>query len=148
MEAGRLNALKDISKCTRATYINWHEVDQPGFEQVPGNHDVSRYRVSSNAHGQPDLEPEIADIILGSELTYVEKNVAPLMRVVKKYLKPNGVFYHVVSDDRTVRHAQRMSPTPRSPGIDRFTSGSVFLFEKDGRGWMGMPREARAPAHH
>jgi len=80
MDGGRLNATKDISKCTTAAYLNWHEIDQPGFDQ-------------------PELE--LADIMLGSELTYMEKNVDPLIRVVKKYLKPDGVFYHVLSDDRT-----------------------------------------------
>lgn len=113
MEAGRLNALKDISKCTRATYVNWHEVDQPGFDQ-------------------PDLEPGFADIILGSELTYMEKNVDPLIRVVKKYLKPDGVFYHVVSDDRTVRlfHASMCSPANEGhQGV------STFLQKMEADGW-------------
>jgi len=80
MDGGRLNGTKDLSKCTTAMYLNWHEIDQPGFNQ-------------------PDLEQ--VDIILGSELTYVESNVVPLIRVVKKYLKQDGVFYHVLSDDRT-----------------------------------------------
>ncbi len=51
-------------------------------------------------HAKPQIEP--ADIVVGSELTYLEKNVDPLINVLKRYMKPNGVFYEVLSDDRTV----------------------------------------------
>lgn len=40
------------------------------------------------------------DIILGAELTYNCASVDALAAVVAKYLKPDGVFYEVLSDDR------------------------------------------------
>src|SRR5690606_24539521 len=90
-------------------------------------------------------ELELADIMLGSELTYMEKNVDPLIRVVKKYLKPDGVFYHVLSDDRTVRPPlQRLVvlPTMASGALlgltvrRAFMQGvSTFLRKMEEDGW-------------
>ncbi len=150
MDGGRLNATKDISKCTTAAYLNWHEIDQPGFDQVllhvgshSNTHPLTLTRGLANNTSQPELE--LADIMLGSELTYMEKNVDPLIRVVKKYLKPDGVFYHVLSDDRTVRPPlQRLVvlPTMASgalPGLTvrrAFMQGvSTFLRKMEEDGW-------------
>lgn len=47
---------------------------------------------------QPPIDP--VDIIIGSELTYNLLSCASLAAVVNKYLKRNGVFYEVLSDDR------------------------------------------------
>jgi SAM-dependent methyltransferase len=46
----------------------------------------------------PRIEP--VDIIIGSELTYNLLSCASLARVIHKYLRPSGVFYEVLSDDR------------------------------------------------
>ncbi|PRP77298.1 hypothetical protein PROFUN_05543 [Planoprotostelium fungivorum] len=43
---------------------------------------------------------EAADILMGSELTYSDLSVDALIKVIKKYMKPDGVFYEVLSDDR------------------------------------------------
>lgn len=45
-----------------------------------------------------DIPP--VDVIIGSELTYSPANVYNLISVIKKYLKPDGVFYEILSDDR------------------------------------------------
>jgi hypothetical protein len=116
MDGGRLNATKDISKCTTAAYLNWHEIDQPGFDQVLLHVGTQHSPPRTDAWlvvWPPQPELELADIMLGSELTYMEKNVDPLIRVVKKYLKPDGVFYHVLSDDRTVRSPHNASSCHR-----------------------------------
>jgi hypothetical protein len=76
---------------------------------------------------QPELE--LADIMLGSELTYMEKNVDPLIRVVKKYLKPDGVFYHVLSDDRTVRQPD-FNPSRASLTLCAFHSCTHSVYER------------------
>lgn len=39
---------------------------------------------------------------MGSELTYSPKSVYTLIKVINKFLKPDGVFYEVLSDDRDV----------------------------------------------
>ncbi|KYQ90986.1 hypothetical protein DLAC_07875 [Tieghemostelium lacteum] len=40
------------------------------------------------------------DIIFGSELTYSLLSVDNLIKVIQKFLKPNGIFYEILSDDR------------------------------------------------
>jgi len=44
------------------------------------------------------------DIIIGSELIYHanENHRNNLMKVIRKYAKPNAVFYSIQSDDREV----------------------------------------------
>lgn len=44
------------------------------------------------------IEP--ADILMGSELTYSPKSVNELIKTAEKYLKPDGVFYEILSTDR------------------------------------------------
>jgi hypothetical protein len=58
-----------------------------------------RSGVSCSALSPP---PPIApvDIIIGSELTYNLLSTKSLAFVVNKYLRPGGVFYEVLSDDR------------------------------------------------
>ena len=43
---------------------------------------------------------------MGSELTYSPLSVYTLIKVISKYLKPDGVFYEVLSDDRDVCNFQ------------------------------------------
>jgi len=67
-------------KNASAGYLNWDQVDDinPGTK-----------------HNIPQ-----ADIIIGSELTYSPKSVDGLVRTVLRYLKPEGVFYELLSTDR------------------------------------------------
>jgi len=41
-----------------------------------------------------------ADILIGSELTYSPKSVAELIKTADRYLKPDGIFYEILSTDR------------------------------------------------
>jgi len=66
-------------KRTKVQYLNWDLIDTDPTNGIP---------------------LEQADIIMGSELTYSPLSVETLVKVIKKYLKPNGVFYEVLSDDR------------------------------------------------
>lgn len=43
-----------------------------------------------------------ADVVMGSELTYSPKSVEALVKVIKRYMKPDGVFYELLSTDRDV----------------------------------------------
>ncbi|GAM19178.1 hypothetical protein SAMD00019534_023530, partial [Acytostelium subglobosum LB1] len=75
-EAARVNArMMDIKSKTEIKYLNWDEIDNVA--------DDERY-----------------DIIFGSELTYSLLSVDNLIKVIEKYLKPDGVFYEILSDDR------------------------------------------------
>ena len=113
------------------------------YTLAPNTHPLTLTRGLADNTSQPELE--LADIMLGSELTYMEKNVDPLIRVVKKYLKPDGVFYHVLSDDRTVRPPlQRLVvlPTMASGALlgltvrRAFMQGvSTFLRKMEEDGW-------------
>lgn len=42
----------------------------------------------------------LADILIGSELTYSPKSIDGLIRTANMYLKPDGVFYEILSTDR------------------------------------------------
>eukprot|EP01117_Protostelium_nocturnum_P009659 TRINITY_DN3453_c2_g1_i5.p1 TRINITY_DN3453_c2_g1~~TRINITY_DN3453_c2_g1_i5.p1 ORF type:complete len:200 (+),score=75.62 TRINITY_DN3453_c2_g1_i5:216-815(+) len=63
----------------RVLYLNWDEIDE----------DPTRGETL-----------EAADIIMGSELTYSDLSVDSLIKVILKYMKPDGIFYEVLSDDR------------------------------------------------
>jgi len=59
------------------------------------------------------------DVIIGSELTYCDFHVVPLLNTIEFFLKPNGVFYEVLGESRA--------------GIDLFVQESQsrgFLVEK------------------
>ncbi|GJD06652.1 Choline/ethanolaminephosphotransferase 1 [Galdieria sulphuraria] len=59
------------------------------------------------------------DVIIGSELTYCEFHVLPLLKTVEFFMKPNGVFYEVLGESRA--------------GVDFFVQESLargFLVEK------------------
>lgn len=55
--------------------------------------------VSDTSSGS-SCDIELADIIIGSELTYSPKSVDGLIKTVEKYLKPDGIFYEILSTDR------------------------------------------------
>jgi predicted nicotinamide N-methyase len=55
--------------------------------------------VSETNSGSSSLIP-LADIIIGSELTYSPKSVDGLIRTLNKHLKSDGVFYEILSTDR------------------------------------------------
>eukprot|EP00030_Apusomonadida_sp_AF-17_P000211 a13756_24.p2 GENE.a13756_24~~a13756_24.p2 ORF type:complete len:315 (+),score=95.32 a13756_24:38-946(+) len=68
---------------------------------------VLRAAVGRAAHGLfldwEDCESvaiEPVDVIIGAELTYSLLNVSSLVRVVSRFLKPDGVFYEILSNDR------------------------------------------------
>jgi methylase of polypeptide subunit release factors len=67
-----------------------------------GPEETSRFRCDCAdgcvAQPRPHIEP--VDVIIGSELTYNLLSCASLAHVVDKYLKPDGVFYEVLSNDR------------------------------------------------
>lgn len=61
--------------------------------------DVNWDAVSDTCSGSSkDIPP--ADIVMGSELTYSPLSVVGLIRTVEKYLKPDGIFYEILSTDR------------------------------------------------
>mmetsp|Transcript_4677 Transcript_4677/g.9431 ORF Transcript_4677/g.9431 Transcript_4677/m.9431 type:complete len:377 (+) Transcript_4677:2895-4025(+) len=78
------------------------------------DHDVELAEISSFRCDCPDeegrclassvnskhLSIEPVDIIIGSELTYCLLSVSSLLSTVDKYLKQDGVFYEVLSEDR------------------------------------------------
>lgn len=70
----------------------------------------------------PDPPIQQVDIIIGSELTYNLLSCATLAFVVDHYLRPDGVFYEVLSDDRD--------------GVD------VFIHEIEARGFVTHKRPA------
>lgn len=70
----RLRYRKHIGACATAALLDWEQCDDVAIEPV--------------------------DIIIGAELTYSLLNVAALVRVVSRFLKPDGVFYEILSTDR------------------------------------------------
>lgn len=63
--------------------------------------DLNWDEVSETCSGSSSSEPiPLADIIIGSELTYSPKSVDGLIKTVEKYLKPDGIFYEILSTDR------------------------------------------------
>ncbi|KAN0050534.1 hypothetical protein ACTA71_003663 [Dictyostelium dimigraforme] len=67
--------LENIRNKTKVINLNWDEIDT--------NTDDSKY-----------------DIIFGSELTYSMLSVDNLIKVIQKFLKEDGIFYEILSDDR------------------------------------------------
>lgn len=69
---------------------------------------TSRFRCDCDEAACPLMKDEThlnidipkVDIILGAELTYNTLSIDALVQVVDHYLKPDGVFYEVLSDDR------------------------------------------------
>jgi len=47
-----------------------------------------------------NMEIEPVDILLGAELTYNLLSITALINVIGAYLKPDGIFYEVLSNDR------------------------------------------------
>jgi predicted nicotinamide N-methyase len=84
----------NLKEKVRSQYLNWDEID--GDPTVKNFYNENAQNVK---HGGK-LEP--SDIIMGSELTYSPLSVYTLVKVIQKYLKPEGVFYEVLSDDRDV----------------------------------------------
>eukprot|EP00029_Vermamoeba_vermiformis_P003803 TRINITY_DN14336_c0_g1_i1.p1 TRINITY_DN14336_c0_g1~~TRINITY_DN14336_c0_g1_i1.p1 ORF type:complete len:267 (-),score=87.95 TRINITY_DN14336_c0_g1_i1:214-1014(-) len=71
--------IRDKIATTKVAYLNWDEVD--------------------NIKEEDDPLPK-ADVVIGSELTYSPKSVEALVKVIKRYMKPDGVFYELLSTDR------------------------------------------------
>jgi len=67
-----------FSRLVRILHLNWDEIDNNEAIEI--------------------LEP--VDIIIGSELTYSPLSVDSLIKVICKYLKLEGMFLEVLSDDR------------------------------------------------
>ncbi|EGC31266.1 hypothetical protein DICPUDRAFT_57790 [Dictyostelium purpureum] len=67
--------LNNIRNKISVENLNWDEIDN--------NTDERKY-----------------DIIFGSELTYSMLSVDNLIKVIQKFLKEDGVFYEILSDDR------------------------------------------------
>lgn len=61
--------------------------------------DLNWDEVSDTCSGSSKEIP-LADIIMGSELTYSPKSVDGLIKTAEKYLKPDGIFYEILSTDR------------------------------------------------
>ena len=108
-EGGEIKKTKDVSQNTTVAYLNWDEIDS---EEVQVRVAYITQLINSilcsfpqhEADVQPFVQPiEPADVIIGSELTYSPLSVYTLTKVIQKYLKPDGVFYEVLSDDRDVR---------------------------------------------
>ncbi|EFA83969.1 hypothetical protein PPL_03041 [Heterostelium album PN500] len=71
------NRMIELKEKVDVKYLNWDEIDS--------------ITVS---------EDEKYDIIFGSELTYSLLSVDNLIKVIQKYLKNDGIFYEILSDDR------------------------------------------------
>lgn len=71
----KFESLDSIRNKTSVKMLNWDEIDRI--------QDDTQY-----------------DIIFGSELTYSMLSVDNLIKVILKYLKDDGIFYEILSDDR------------------------------------------------
>ena len=49
------------------------------------------------------LAPHSASVILGAELIYSLLAIDSLVRTISRFLSPDGIFYHLLSQDRDVR---------------------------------------------
>jgi predicted nicotinamide N-methyase len=80
----RKSRQKDLLSTARGVYLDFSDID---------NYD---------AKTDPIGEPQSIDCIIGSELIYspVVEHMVNLCKVLKHYLKPNGVYYSIQSDDR------------------------------------------------
>ncbi|EFA82016.1 hypothetical protein PPL_05252 [Heterostelium album PN500] len=71
------NRMIDLKEKVDVKYLNWDEIDSITV-----------------------TEEDKYDIIFGSELTYSLLSVDNLIKVIQKYLKNDGIFYEILSDDR------------------------------------------------
>ncbi|KAL6061869.1 Protein-lysine N-methyltransferase EFM6 [Balamuthia mandrillaris] len=109
-DGGRLKSSKDISQNTQVSYLNWNDIYELIGEAPPPKPDEDQPKEKKDYEELNDEQEEryrqqmrtleAADIIIGSELTYIPESVHALVRVLKKYLKDDGIFYEVLSDDR------------------------------------------------
>eukprot|EP01112_Ceratiomyxa_fruticulosa_P019177 TRINITY_DN6231_c0_g2_i1.p1 TRINITY_DN6231_c0_g2~~TRINITY_DN6231_c0_g2_i1.p1 ORF type:complete len:286 (-),score=40.05 TRINITY_DN6231_c0_g2_i1:44-901(-) len=98
-DEGEEDAAKgEVYKNTRIAYIDWDNVRSQDIngeglyeEEVPKDLEVDKKFVVK-------IPP--ADIIVGSELTYTPISVVGLTKVIQTLLKPGGIFYELLSDDR------------------------------------------------
>lgn len=77
------------------------------------------------------------DIIIGSELTYSTLSVKNLTKVICKYLKPNGVFYEVLSNDRDVCVEFEFELIDFFINFNSF-KGCFFIFTINRRNWIHL----------
>lgn len=92
--------IRDKIATTKVAYLNWDDVDN--FKD-----EVMIVMIFSNVENRADIQPQDdplpkADVVMGSELTYSPKSVEALVKVIKRYMKPDGVFYELLSTDRDV----------------------------------------------
>jgi len=78
-EDGKSEDAKLKVKAARVIHLNWDEID------------------NDPTNGEK-VEP--VDILIGSELTYSDLSVDSLIKVITKFMKRDGIFYEVLSDDR------------------------------------------------
>ena len=84
---------------------------------------------------------DAVDIIIGSELTYNLLSTKSLAFVVNKYLKPGGVFYEVLSDDRdgVSQFAAEMSSMRFT--MKKVPAGGEFVGQFGTRKWSKQESE-------
>ena len=145
-EGGEIKKTKDVSQNTTVAYLNWDEIDS---EEVQVRVAYITQLINSilcsfpqhEADVQPFVQPiERADVIIGSELTYSPLSVYTLTKVIEKYLKPDGVFYEVLSDDRDVCPPLPLSgldlhslPHPPPPPLPRSSHPPSLLHQRECR---------------
>eukprot|EP01012_Entosiphon_sulcatum_P010591 TRINITY_DN16229_c0_g1_i1.p1 TRINITY_DN16229_c0_g1~~TRINITY_DN16229_c0_g1_i1.p1 ORF type:complete len:356 (-),score=62.49 TRINITY_DN16229_c0_g1_i1:390-1457(-) len=92
---------------------------------------------------QPFLGVQIdpVDIIIGSELTYNMLSVRTLPGVIERFLKPDGVFYEVLSDDRDGVSAFVEEITARGFTAERVPVGEELASNFNTRDWAHQKDE-------